>query len=201
LGKKDKKMNAMDSLLNVLHICETGTTQLGPGLRYCLWVQGCPFNCKGCTTPEGIPIVPNQLISIESIYTSIISNNNISGITISGGEPFLQASKLSILLESVLKNRPELNIIIYTGFKRSQLNWQEALKMLKYIDVLIDGHYIKKYDDNKGLRGSSNQKIHHLTERLIEHQNYFENRERSLDVFVQNGQAVLIGIPNQNITI
>lgn len=191
----------MDQLINILHLCEEGTKQLGPGLRYCIWVQGCPFNCKGCITPEGIPIVPNKLMKLETIYASIIDNMNISGITISGGEPFLQASKLSLLLNEIFKVRPELDLIVYTGFKKAKLDWDEAKEFLKYIDVLIDGNYIAKHDDNLGLRGSSNQEIHFLTQRLIDYKDDFENSQRSLDVFVENGQTIFVGIPNQNITI
>lgn len=189
----------MEALINILHICDTGTTQLGPGLRYCIWVQGCPFNCKGCITPEGIPIVPNQLIPLEAIFQSILNNTCIKGITLSGGEPFLQASKLSILLQKIREARPELDVVAFSGFKKAQLDWPEALLLLDYIDVLIDGTYIDKYDDNLGLRGSSNQKIHYLTDRLIGERQYFEQRQRSLDVFVQNGKTIWVGIPNREL--
>lgn len=189
----------MEALINILHICDTGTMQLGPGLRYCIWVQGCPFNCKGCITPEGIPIVPNHLIPLENIYHSILSNTKIKGITLTGGEPFLQASKLSILLQKVREARPELNVVAFSGFKKTQLDWPEARLLLTYIDVLIDGTYIEKYDDNLGLRGSSNQKVHYLTDRLLEERQYFEQRQRSLDVFVQNGKTIWVGIPNREL--
>lgn len=186
--------------LNILDLCQAGTTQLGPGLRYCIWVQGCPFNCKGCITPQGIPIVPNKMITVDAIAQSILENRNISGITLSGGEPFLQASRLSVLLEQVLTARPELNVLVFTGYKKEQLDWPEALQLIKYVDVLIDGRYIEQYNDNKGLRGSSNQNIFFLTERLLDHKTYFEERQRSLDIFIGNRQATIIGIPNQHIS-
>lgn len=193
-------MKAPSERINILDLNERGSYALGPGLRYCIWVQGCPFNCAGCATPEGIPIVPNKLMPIREIVQSILSNERINGITISGGEPFLQASKLTILLEQVLEKRPLLNTVIYTGFKRKQLDWPEAMTLLKQVDVLIDGRYVKAKDDNKGLRGSSNQEIHFLTEKLRQYRTYFVSGPRKVDLFIDEHAATFVGIPNEQIT-
>jgi anaerobic ribonucleoside-triphosphate reductase activating protein len=187
--------------INILDLCETGTNELGPGLRYVIWVQGCPFNCKGCITPDGIPIVENNLLEINQIISAICANRKITGITISGGEPFLQASKLVKILSAVKSIRPELDIIVFSGFNLNDLDWIEAKELLQLIDVLIDGKYIDKLNDNKGLRGSSNQKVHYLTDRLKKHQNYFEERQRSIEVHVFNDHQTLIGVPNKLITV
>lgn len=189
----------MEHFINILDICEQGTTQLGPGLRYAIWVQGCPFNCRGCTTPEGIPMRVNKLISIDDIASSIIANPKINGITISGGEPFMQASKLVTLLDKIHAIRPELDVIVYSGFEIKQLDWEEAKKLLGLIDVLIDGKYVEKYDDNRGLRGSSNQKIHFLTMRHQHLRSYFEERARGIDIFIKSNEIQYIGIPNNQI--
>lgn len=191
----------MKEYINILDLCETGTNELGPGLRYVIWVQGCPFNCKGCITPDGIPIVENNLLEINQIISAICANRKIAGITISGGEPFLQASKLVKILSAVKSIRPELDIIVFSGFNLNDLDWIEAKELLQLIDVLIDGKYIDKLNDNKGLRGSSNQKVHYLTDRLKKHQNYFEERQRSIEVHVFNDHQTLIGVPNKLITV
>ncbi len=191
----------MKEYINILDLCETGTNELGPGLRYVIWVQGCPFNCKGCITPDGIPIVENNLLEINQIISAICANRKITGITISGGEPFLQASKLVKILSAVKSIRPELDIIVFSGFNLNDLDWIEAKELLQLIDVLIDGKYIDKLNDNKGLRGSSNQKVHYLTDRLKKHQNYFEERQRSIEVHVFNDHQTLIGVPNKLITV
>lgn len=191
----------MSEYINILDLCETGTRELGPGIRYVIWVQGCPFNCKGCITPEGIPIVENNLIEINQIISAICENKKITGITISGGEPFMQASKLVKILQAVKKQRPELNVIVFSGFQLKELDWIEAIELLSLIDVLIDGKYIEKLNDNKGLRGSANQKINYLTDRLKANQKYFEERERSIEVHVYNQQQTLIGIPNREVLI
>lgn len=185
----------MTGHLNILDLCETGSRQLGPGLRYVIWVQGCPFNCRGCATPDGIPIVPNNLIRIDELATAVVANKSITGLTISGGEPFLQASKLVRLINTVKSLRPELDVIVYSGFKRKELVWPEAVDLLTCIDVLIDGRYIERLNDNKGLRGSSNQQVHFLTARLAEYRSYFEGRPRSVEVHIHGSHQTMIGVP------
>ena len=191
----------MKDYINILDLCETGTKTLGPGNRYVIWVQGCPFNCKNCTTPESIPIVPNKMIEIEYIINSISDNKKIDGITISGGEPFLQASKLSKILQQVKNNRPELTVIVYTGFKFNNLDWKEAKDLLNYIDLLIDGQYIDKLNNNKGLRGSTNQNFIFLTKKLLKHKETFISGERNIEIHISNHMKVIVGIPNNQINI
>jgi anaerobic ribonucleoside-triphosphate reductase activating protein len=187
--------------INILDLSETGTRELGPGNRYVIWVQGCPFNCNGCITLEGIPIAENNLVEINQIISAICEHERLSGITISGGEPFMQASKLVKILTAIKTIRPELDVVVFTGFKLKELDWTEAIEFLQLIDVLIDGKYIEKLNDNKGLRGSSNQQVNYLSGRLKEHKHYFEERERSIEVHVFNQQQTIIGVPNKSIIV
>lgn len=103
-------------IINILDVERYGTRSLGPGLRYAIWTQGCPFNCPKCATPEGRPVVAAKIIETDSLAEDIICNDAISGITISGGEPFLQAASVATLLKKVKESRPELTVIIFTGF-------------------------------------------------------------------------------------
>jgi len=187
--------------INILDLCENGTKELGPGNRYVIWVQGCPFNCKGCVTPEGIPIVENNLVEINQIIFAICANKKITGITISGGEPFMQASKLVKILVAVKTIRPELDVVVFSGFKLKELDWLEAKEFIELIDVLIDGKYIERLNDNRGLRGSSNQQVNYLTEKLKHHKHYFEDRERSIEIHVYNQHQTIIGVPNKAVTV
>ena len=191
----------MADYINILDLCETGTRELGPGWRYVIWVQGCPFNCPSCITPDGIPIIQNNLIEVNQIIDAICNNKEITGITISGGEPFLQASKLVRVLRTVKQIRPEMDVIIYSGFRLNELDWVEAKELLKLTDVLIDGKYVEKLNDNKGLRGSSNQRVNYLTDRLKSHKYYFEQRKRSVEVHVYNSHQTTIGVPGKGILI
>ena len=95
---------------------------LGPGKRYIIWTQGCFRRCFRCASPELQPIDQGSTINIEVLAQQIINSYDIDGITISGGEPFLQAKELGTLLSKVLRVRPELNVILFTGYKFEDLS-------------------------------------------------------------------------------
>lgn len=153
--------------LQVFDICREGTHTLGPGNRYVIWTQGCLQNCKGCLTPESKPLDSGFSLDCENLAADIILSKQIDGITISGGEPFLQIEALTEILSIVKKFRPELTVIIYSGYTFSQIkSIPKATNLLALTDVIIDGPYIENLNDNKGIRGSSNQKINPVSSRL-----------------------------------
>lgn len=155
------------STIRIFDLCRTGTHALGPGLRYAIWVQGCHRRCKGCITPESRLFEGGTEIDIDSLVSDIVNRDGIDGITISGGEPFLQAVELFSLLKKVLCQKPNLTVIIYTGFVIEELyKLPEASNLLALTDILIDGEYVEELNDNKGIRGSSNQRVIPLTNRL-----------------------------------
>lgn len=155
------------STIRIFDLCRTGTHALGPGFRYAIWVQGCHKRCKNCITPESRLFNGGVEINIGALASDIVSRDGIDGITISGGEPFLQAQELYYLLKLVLQNRPQLTVIIYTGYKKEELDkMPEANNLLALTDILIDGEYLEELDDNKGIRGSSNQRVIPLSSRL-----------------------------------
>ena len=161
---------------------------LGPGRRYIIWTQGCFRRCFRCASPELQPIEQGFTIDIETLAQQIINSYDIDGITISGGEPFLQAKELGNLLSRVLRVRPELNVILFTGYKF----------VLNFVDVLIDGEYIDGLNDNKGLRGSSNQVIHFLSSRLLPYKELLEEGKRKRELHVINEtQLLTIGIADK----
>jgi anaerobic ribonucleoside-triphosphate reductase activating protein len=173
------------------------TQSLGPGNRAALWVQGCPFSCPGCIVPEWQVKRENILVSVNEVSQQILSSPAISGITISGGEPMLQVEALSFLLTEIKKQR-DLNVICFTGFTLEVLIKKMADtpaigSFLEQLDVLIDGPYIRQLDDNRGLRGSSNQRIHHLTDRLSCFD--FESAPRTAEFQFTNGDLLLAGVP------
>lgn len=183
-------------VLNLWNTCREGTKALGPGLRYAIWTQGCLRRCLGCISPESQPIKPKLVVEVELLADDIVKNAKISGITISGGEPFLQAASLSKLLQLVKQKRPELNVIVFTGFYKDDLKWSDAVGLLEQTDVLIDGPFCQEQISDKGLRGSLNQKIHFLTDALKCCQEELENAPRKLEVYIEENELITIGIPN-----
>ena len=132
----------------------------GPGIRTTFFAQGCPHHCPGCHNPEtwefegGTPMETAQLVQI------VRSNPLCRGVTFSGGEPFAQPEGFAELAEALKSEGYE--IASYTGYTFEQLlNGSEAQqKLLKLVDVLIDGAYIQSQRSLElSFRGSANQRI------------------------------------------
>ena len=142
------------------------TDCLGPGRRFALWVQGCDRRCRGCIAPGLQAENGGTLCSLPELAAAVIGTQDIEGLTISGGEPFLQAAPLAELLCRIRAERPSLGVILYTGFLYADLQQDaDAAPLLHETDLLIDGEYIQALDDGAGMRGSSNQHLHFLTAR------------------------------------
>lgn len=182
-------------LLNVAAVCGA-THALGPGLRAVVWVQGCPFHCQGCIAPDWIPYKPARLMAIDELVEELLANPEVSGLTFSGGEPMKQAAGLTEVAR-LARQRRDLNIICFTGYKIEKLlksPIDPAVKdLLEQLDVLIDGAYNAHLNDNRGLRGSSNQRIHHLSLRLKDFD--FETSPRRVEMQIEDGQILMVGIP------
>ena len=156
-----------------IHSIETFGTVDGPGVRYVVFTQGCPHHCKGCHNPQTHSFDGGSYIDIDTILEDVKKNPLLRGVTISGGEPFMQAKKIAKLLSKI--DRKKLSTIVYTGFLYEDLlnNANENngyMDLLKQADLLIDGKF---EEDKKNLslkfRGSSNQRILDVQESLKEH--------------------------------
>jgi anaerobic ribonucleoside-triphosphate reductase activating protein len=137
----------------------------GYGLRFTIFFQGCKLKCFNCHNPLTWPLDGGYLIEIEEIMNLIKGNKLLSGVTISGGEPFLQKESLLDLVKEIKK--VNLNIIVYTGFIYEDLiqsNDKCINDILALADILIDGPFVQ---DLKSLelrfRGSSNQRAINLS--------------------------------------
>jgi anaerobic ribonucleoside-triphosphate reductase activating protein len=177
-----------------------GCTQaLGPGMRAVVWVQGCPLRCRGCLAPNWIPFVPATSMTSEQILEHL-DLNRITGMTFSGGEPMEQAAALAALAR-LAREKKDLDLICFTGYRYERLlkNPPNAgvPELLAEVDVLIDGPFIQSLNDSVGLRGSSNQRVIHLTSKLKEYD--FESNTRKIEITVTDGELAFIGIPTPDI--
>jgi anaerobic ribonucleoside-triphosphate reductase activating protein len=108
-----------------------------------------------------------ESVTVESLAEWVIAQQNIEGLTISGGEPFLQAGTLCTLLDQIKAER-DLGVLCYTGYTHSYLlsnGIAEQRELLSRIDLLIDGAYIAGKHQNLLWRGSENQNIIQLSDR------------------------------------
>lgn len=183
--------------IRIFDICRNGTHALGPGLRYAIWVQGCPRACRGCITPESRPSDSGVEMDTADIAADIILAENIDGITVSGGEPFMQAEAMADILSKVNAYRPELTTIVYTGYTHERLAaMPEAQSLLGLTDILIDGPYVEVQNDNRGIRGSANQRVIPLTSRLAKHIAEMEGARRRVERIAEpDGTVSTIGVP------
>lgn len=185
--------------LNVAQICPA-TYALGPGKRFALWVQGCPFSCRGCLAPGWIPFKSADVVDVETLGRQILDVPELEGLTISGGEPMMQAQALADLVDYVRKLRRDLSVLVFSGFKLADLRQktnsdQGIAALLDRIDVLIDGLYIEDLNDGHGLRGSSNQSVHFLSERYVHLAEPLTNGGRKTELHLMSSEILLVGVP------
>jgi anaerobic ribonucleoside-triphosphate reductase activating protein len=132
----------------------------------------------------------------EEAVAQLLAHPQVTGLTFSGGEPMLQAAGLAAVAR-LARRRRELSIICYTGFTLEQLRARPpgpgVEDLLGEIDVLIDGPYVAALNDRRGLRGSANQRVHHLTDRLRGFD--FERAPRRIEIHLRDDYALLVGIP------
>jgi anaerobic ribonucleoside-triphosphate reductase activating protein len=179
------------------------TRALGPYTRFALWVQGCPRRCPGCMTPAARDLTAGTKFMIDELTELILSVYGIEGLTISGGEPFLQAGSLIELL-SCLKHKKDLGLIVYSGYTLQELRNQEdstlpaeSKDLLALTDILIDGPYIRELDDGYALRGSANQRIYCLNSRYKKNMAEYNRPRREIEMHLLHDELVLAGIPGK----
>lgn len=135
----------------------------GPGLRLVVFTQGCPHACPGCHNPETHNFAGGYDCEIEKILVALDANPLLSGVTISGGEPFARAAELVPLAKAVRARGK--NVWCYSGHMFEQLlnmmpQSPDVGELLALCDVLVDGPFIESEKDlTLHFRGSSNQRI------------------------------------------
>ncbi|MCR4892689.1 MAG: radical SAM protein [Lachnospiraceae bacterium] len=175
------------------------TEVLGPGKRSALWVHGCCFSCEGCLAAE-MNARPGHIMEIGELIGIFSSIPETEGITVSGGEPFLQAGAVAALIGGIREKR-DYGAILYTGFRLEELKdrkEKEVEALLSVTDILIDGRYERSKDDSRPFRGSSNQRIILLSDRYKEDYEayYYGTDKRRIEIGFQQGQVYMAGIPS-----
>ena len=149
-----------------IHSIESCGTVDGPGVRFLVFLQGCPLRCKYCHNPDSWKIKCGKEMTVDEVlqeakkYKSYM-NFSKGGITLSGGEPFLQPEFVKELFKRCKDE--EINTAIDTS---GYIDINEAKEVLEYTDlVLLD---IKSYNDRvyRDLTGVSNEKTLELAKEL-----------------------------------
>ena len=133
----------------------------GPGLRLTIFTQGCLHHCPGCHNPQTHDPEGGSWADTEDILAAAAENPLLDGITLSGGDPFLQPVPCLALAEGA--HKIGLNVWTYTGYTWEALweeNAPEKIALLKETDVLVDGPFLLA-ERSLELRfcGSRNQRL------------------------------------------
>lgn len=139
-----------------VHSIETFGISDGPGIRLIVFLQGCHFRCLYCHNPDTQQIGTGKKMSVRHIMDLLKNQKPYfrgrGGLTVSGGEPLIQAKELVKLFRECKKEG--INTCITTNGNFLDDDVKELLKMTDYI--LLD---IKHIDDKKHaeLTGASNK--------------------------------------------
>ena len=152
----------------------------GPGLRFVVFTQGCPHHCPGCHNPGTHDPAGGKEVTVDALEAMLASNPLTDGLTLTGGEPFLQAEACADLARRT--HARGLNVWCYTGYTYEQLctlaqQQPEVQALLDEIDVLIDGPFLLEQRSlTLKWRGSRNQRVIDMAAsraagQVVEHEN------------------------------
>lgn len=197
--RQEKSGKTMSLLLNVHSFVER-STENGPGARAVLWVQGCTRRCPGCGNPDTHSRAVRTLVPVTDLAERIGRLPDIEGLTISGGEPFLQAAALAALGRAI--HEQQRGLVVFTGFtldelRQSSLPARDAL--LAVTDLLAAGPFIQAQACKLPLRGSRNQTLHFLTNRYRAWQDELNTGVHGVEILIDAaGEMIITGFPDQD---
>lgn len=148
-------------MLGRIHSFESFGTVDGPGIRFVVFMQGCPMRCLYCHNPDtwgggGSSFTAEEVAENALKYKSYFTGGG--GVTVSGGEPLLQAEFVTELFK-ILKARGVHTVLDTSGILFDPENIHKFDELLSVTDlVLLD---IKHIDGNehKKLTGHSNKNV------------------------------------------
>ena len=147
-----------------VHSTESFGTVDGPGIRYVLFMQGCPMRCLYCHNPDTWSVMGGREVSAEEIISEYKKNQAFyrgGGITVTGGEPLLQVDFL-IELFRLAKERGIHTCIDTSGITYSESNYDYIASLdvlMQYTDlVMLDVKHIDS-DKHKTLTSHGNGNV------------------------------------------
>ena len=151
----------MTEILGNIHSLESCGTVDGPGIRFVVFLQGCPLRCKYCHNPDTWTTDLNKKISVKEIlekYEGVKEFVKNGGLTVTGGEPLMQIDFVTELFKQA-KERNIHTALDTSGILFNRNNTTKIDELLKYTDlVLLDIKHINN-EEHKKLTGLSNTNI------------------------------------------
>ncbi|QEL13997.1 4Fe-4S single cluster domain-containing protein [Limnoglobus roseus] len=167
----------------------------GPGRRFAVWFQGCPLRCPGCCNTEFLPFKGGETRTLASIVADL-ERADVEGITLLGGEPFAHSEAASALAAAARQRG--LTVMVFTGYLLEDLQRRPdpaVVNLLATTDILVDGPYVREQPDTaRRWIGSTNQRIHFLTDRYRADDPCWRMRN-TLEIRVEKTGVTVNGFP------
>lgn len=144
----------------------------GTGIRTSIFVTGCTHHCFNCFNEEyQDPNFGKEWTDKETqeVLTDV-TDPNVSGLTLLGGEPFQNVEGLKAVCDAVRAAAPHKTIWAYSGYVWDDIiSNPERKSLLERVDILVDGRFVDELKDpSLKFRGSSNQRIIDVKKSLAE---------------------------------
>lgn len=128
-------------MLGRIHSIESLGTVDGPGMRYVLFLQGCPMRCQYCHNPDTWRLSGGKDMSVKEVledYESYRPYLKGGGITCTGGEPLLQMSFVIALFTEA--HQRGLHTCLDTSgitFRREGKTYERFLQLIEVTDLFL----------------------------------------------------------------
>ena len=156
----------MENVMGRIHSVESFGALDGPGIRYVLFLQGCPMRCAFCHNPDSWNAQGGEKVGSKAVVADILRYRNFiqkGGVTLSGGEPMEQAEALLPFAREVRARGRDL--VIFSGYTFEQLlemgtRRPAVRELLSLAFLLVDGRFVlAERDLTLSFRGSRNQRL------------------------------------------
>lgn len=146
-----------------VHAIQHGSRVNGPGNRSVIHTQGCSLACPGCFNPSTHPLEGGTMRTVDSLMAEILQAQ-VDGLTLSGGEPTEQILPAIRLFKMAREHN--LSTMMFSGRTLHEIQrMPSGQELLDTLDILVDGRYDLSKPAMEGCWGSSNQRIHLLSQR------------------------------------
>jgi anaerobic ribonucleoside-triphosphate reductase activating protein len=141
----------------------------GPGVRFCIFFQGCIHGCPGCQNPDTWDLNAGIITKVDLVIEKMKGTRYLDGVTLSGGDPLLQSEAVIDIAKAA--KEMGLDVWVYTGWTFEEIMGNKAgetaKKALEVIDVLVDGRFDLSLKSSECIyRGSTNQRLVDLKKSL-----------------------------------
>ena len=151
----------MSEVLGNIHSIESCGTVDGPGIRFVVFMQGCPMRCQYCHNPDTWTTEENKKFTTDEIlarFDKVKEFLKNGGLTVTGGEPMMQTEFVTELFKKA-QSKGIHTALDTSGVLFNRNHTEKVDELLKYTNlVMLD---IKHIDDeeHKKLTGHSNKNI------------------------------------------